>query len=158
MLFPTAVLDVRIAATDCIWGGFVRMIGGGGGGPQGGGSSRPYTAVHSHAAVSRAPPPPTSPLAPQQCPAAHDWFLSMLSRPLFLPRCASSLNKRYTVPRRCPRRDCQQAFVDFEGCFALTCSRCTNAFCAYCLWSVALTLRRCAPCTVHLPLPAAPRS
>mmetsp|Transcript_35864 Transcript_35864/g.83112 ORF Transcript_35864/g.83112 Transcript_35864/m.83112 type:complete len:311 (-) Transcript_35864:240-1172(-) len=31
----------------------------------------------------------------------------------------------------CPR--CGQAFVDFEGCFALTCSRDNAAFCAYCL-------------------------
>jgi hypothetical protein len=31
----------------------------------------------------------------------------------------------------CPR--CGQAFVDFDGCFALTCSRDKAAFCAYCL-------------------------
>ena len=31
----------------------------------------------------------------------------------------------------CPR--CTQAFVDFEGCFALNCGRCRAAFCAYCL-------------------------
>jgi len=31
----------------------------------------------------------------------------------------------------CPR--CGQAFVDFEGCFALTCSRDRANFCAYCL-------------------------
>ena len=31
----------------------------------------------------------------------------------------------------CPR--CKQAFVDFDGCFALKCSRCAAAFCAYCL-------------------------
>jgi hypothetical protein len=31
----------------------------------------------------------------------------------------------------CPR--CGQAFVDFAGCFALTCSRCACGFCAYCL-------------------------
>jgi hypothetical protein len=31
----------------------------------------------------------------------------------------------------CPR--CGQAFFDFEGCFALACSRCQCAFCAYCL-------------------------
>jgi len=31
----------------------------------------------------------------------------------------------------CPR--CRQAFVDFEGCFALTCSRCQCGFCAWCL-------------------------
>ena len=32
---------------------------------------------------------------------------------------------------QCPR--CSQAFVDFEGCFALTCGRCRGAFCAWCL-------------------------
>ena len=31
----------------------------------------------------------------------------------------------------CPR--CKQAFVDFDGCFALQCGRCRAAFCAYCL-------------------------
>jgi len=31
---------------------------------------------------------------------------------------------------KCPR--CGQAFVDFEGCFALRCSRCPCAFCAWC--------------------------
>jgi len=31
----------------------------------------------------------------------------------------------------CPR--CGQAFLDFEGCFALTCPRCACAFCAWCL-------------------------
>ena len=28
---------------------------------------------------------------------------------------------------------CQQAFVDFEGCLALSCSRCAANFCAWCL-------------------------
>jgi protein-arginine kinase activator protein McsA len=32
---------------------------------------------------------------------------------------------------RCPR--CGQAFVDFSGCFALTCGRCAAGFCGYCL-------------------------
>ena len=31
----------------------------------------------------------------------------------------------------CPR--CTQAFVDFSGCFALTCARCGAGICAYCL-------------------------
>lgn len=30
----------------------------------------------------------------------------------------------------CPR--CKQAFVDFEACFALQCSRCPCGFCAWC--------------------------
>ncbi|CAB9496339.1 Zinc finger C-x8-C-x5-C-x3-H type (and similar) [Seminavis robusta] len=32
---------------------------------------------------------------------------------------------------KCPR--CKQAFLDFEGCFALTCSSCRCAFCGWCL-------------------------
>jgi len=32
---------------------------------------------------------------------------------------------------KCPR--CRRAFLDFTGCFALTCSACSCAFCAYCL-------------------------
>ena len=32
---------------------------------------------------------------------------------------------------RCPR--CNQVFVDFNGCFALTCSRCKAGFCGWCL-------------------------
>ena len=31
---------------------------------------------------------------------------------------------------RCPR--CGQAFIDFEGCFALHCSRCPCGFCGWC--------------------------
>lgn len=34
---------------------------------------------------------------------------------------------------KCPRPGCRQAFVDFTGCFALTCSRCSAGFCAWCL-------------------------
>jgi hypothetical protein len=32
---------------------------------------------------------------------------------------------------KCPR--CHQAFLDFNGCFALSCSRCDCGFCAWCL-------------------------
>ncbi|KAL6041728.1 Ankyrin repeat and protein kinase domain-containing protein 1 [Balamuthia mandrillaris] len=32
---------------------------------------------------------------------------------------------------QCPR--CRQAFVDFDGCFALTCSRCHAGLCGWCL-------------------------
>jgi hypothetical protein len=32
---------------------------------------------------------------------------------------------------RCPK--CTAQFIDFEGCFALTCGACNCAFCAYCL-------------------------
>lgn len=32
---------------------------------------------------------------------------------------------------QCPR--CSAAFLDFDGCFALTCSRCVCGFCAWCL-------------------------
>jgi len=34
---------------------------------------------------------------------------------------------------KCPGPQCRQAFVDFEGCFALKCSRCLCHFCAWCL-------------------------
>ena len=36
---------------------------------------------------------------------------------------------------RCPKKDCHMAFVEFEGCFALTCSNaaCGAGFCAWCL-------------------------
>ena len=34
---------------------------------------------------------------------------------------------------KCPRDACKAAFIDFDGCFALTCSRCRCGFCAYCL-------------------------
>ena len=33
----------------------------------------------------------------------------------------------------CPRAGCGQAFVDFDGCFALKCSRCPCGFCGWCL-------------------------
>jgi hypothetical protein len=33
----------------------------------------------------------------------------------------------------CPRQGCGQAFVDFDGCCALVCSRCACGFCAWCL-------------------------
>eukprot|EP00549_Striatella_unipunctata_P024881 CAMPEP_0118677548 /NCGR_PEP_ID=MMETSP0800-20121206/2690_1 /TAXON_ID=210618 ORGANISM="Striatella unipunctata, Strain CCMP2910" /NCGR_SAMPLE_ID=MMETSP0800 /ASSEMBLY_ACC=CAM_ASM_000638 /LENGTH=123 /DNA_ID=CAMNT_0006573237 /DNA_START=292 /DNA_END=663 /DNA_ORIENTATION=+ len=32
---------------------------------------------------------------------------------------------------RCPR--CSQAFLDFDGCFALTCCACDCGFCGWCL-------------------------
>lgn len=32
---------------------------------------------------------------------------------------------------KCPR--CSQAFLDFSGCFALTCSKCGCGFCGWCL-------------------------
>ncbi len=34
---------------------------------------------------------------------------------------------------KCPRQECKRAFIDFTGCFALTCSQCKCGFCAYCL-------------------------
>ena len=34
---------------------------------------------------------------------------------------------------KCPRATCKAAFIDFDGCFALTCGRCGCGFCAYCL-------------------------
>ena len=34
---------------------------------------------------------------------------------------------------KCPAPLCKKAFLDFEGCFALTCSACHIGFCAWCL-------------------------
>jgi hypothetical protein len=34
---------------------------------------------------------------------------------------------------KCPRQACRCAFIDFSGCFALTCTQCKCEFCAYCL-------------------------
>ena len=34
---------------------------------------------------------------------------------------------------KCPREGCRQAFLDFDGCFALSCSKCGCGFCAWCL-------------------------
>ena len=39
----------------------------------------------------------------------------------------------------CPK--CKAAFVDFEGCVALTCATCSAAFCALCLKE--------GPCAIH---------
>jgi len=36
----------------------------------------------------------------------------------------------HVLTLKCP---CGAAFVDFDGCFALTCSRCHQPFCAWCL-------------------------
>ena len=38
---------------------------------------------------------------------------------------------RKILTLKCPR--CEAAFYDFDGCFALTCQRCSAGFCAYCL-------------------------
>ena len=34
---------------------------------------------------------------------------------------------------RCPRAACRRAFLDFDGCFALSCSACPCKFCGWCL-------------------------
>ena len=34
---------------------------------------------------------------------------------------------------KCPRQSCRQAFYDFDGCFALSCSLCPCKFCGWCL-------------------------
>jgi hypothetical protein len=34
---------------------------------------------------------------------------------------------------RCPNPKCDLVFVDFNGCFALTCHSCSAGFCAWCL-------------------------
>jgi len=43
---------------------------------------------------------------------------------------------------RCPYPNCGQVFVDFSGCFALSCSRCRKHFCGWCL-SVAVNNDAC---------------
>jgi len=44
---------------------------------------------------------------------------------------ASRRLERQILGLHCPR--CEQAFLDFDGCFALTCSRCRCGFCGWCL-------------------------
>ena len=34
---------------------------------------------------------------------------------------------------KCPRVGCRQAILDFDGCFAITCSNCQCGFCGWCL-------------------------
>jgi len=34
---------------------------------------------------------------------------------------------------KCPRQNCRQAYIDFNGCAALVCSRCPCNFCGWCL-------------------------
>ena len=34
---------------------------------------------------------------------------------------------------KCPRQSCRRGFLDFEGCFAISCSACTCKFCGWCL-------------------------
>jgi hypothetical protein len=34
---------------------------------------------------------------------------------------------------KCPRAGCRRAFLDFEGCFAISCSACPCKFCGWCL-------------------------
>ncbi|EGD73577.1 hypothetical protein PTSG_05285 [Salpingoeca rosetta] len=43
---------------------------------------------------------------------------------------------------RCPR--CKTAFVDFDGCFALTCNNCKCGFCAWCLRDCGTNAHQCA--------------
>ncbi len=43
---------------------------------------------------------------------------------------------------KCPR--CEAAFVDFDGCFALTCSHCPCRFCAWCLKDCGTNAHDCA--------------
>lgn len=34
---------------------------------------------------------------------------------------------------RCPNPECRAAFYDFDGCFAVTCTKCMHQFCGWCL-------------------------
>ena len=36
------------------------------------------------------------------------------------------------LTQKCPRPNCRQAFIDFTGCLALSCSRCPCHFCGWC--------------------------
>jgi hypothetical protein len=36
------------------------------------------------------------------------------------------------LTQKCPRPNCRQAFIDFTGCLALSCSRCSCHFCGWC--------------------------
>jgi hypothetical protein len=36
------------------------------------------------------------------------------------------------LTQKCPRPNCRQAFIDFDGCLALSCSRCPCHFCGWC--------------------------
>jgi hypothetical protein len=44
---------------------------------------------------------------------------------------AASIQLRELLNEQCPR--CGAAFLDFNGCCALTCHRCNCGFCAWCL-------------------------
>lgn len=44
---------------------------------------------------------------------------------------------------RCPEEGCRQAFVDFDACCALECSRCKVSFCAWCLQSFKKNRNAC---------------
>ena len=54
---------------------------------------------------------------------------------------------------RCPR--CRRAFLDFEGCFALTCSHCQPkcGFCAWCLADCGADAHRHVATCAHNSLP-----
>ena len=44
---------------------------------------------------------------------------------------------------KCPEKSCGQAFVDFDACCALECSRCQEMFCAWCLKSFKKNRNAC---------------
>jgi serine/threonine protein kinase len=46
---------------------------------------------------------------------------------------------------RCPRKECAQPFDDFDGCCALTCSKCSVQFCAWCFWAPPAMLHGLVP-------------
>jgi hypothetical protein len=59
--------------------------------------------------------------------------------------------RRHVVDRlltlACPR--CSAAFLDFNGCFALTCHRCRCGFCAWCLADCGADAHQHVPSCTH---------
>ena len=51
---------------------------------------------------------------------------------------------------RCPRAGCRRAFLDFDGCFAVSCGACPCKFCGWCL-------RDCGDADAHAHCRACPR-
>jgi len=36
------------------------------------------------------------------------------------------------LPNKCPKKNCNNVFYDFEGCYSINCSECKTYFCAWC--------------------------
>ena len=51
---------------------------------------------------------------------------------------------------KCPAVGCGQAFLDFDGCYALRCSRCATNFCGYCLLDHGEGIEADRACHAHV--------